>query len=126
MIGAIYLYTVGVSLGLFGLFLATKRIALFISANRAAGEFVRFEEQRSLDDTYYYAVIKFEAHDGKTYEFTGGAGHSHPCVAKKYTVLYPPNDPSKAMLYGFLNYWAAPLCFLLLSGGALLAAQRQH
>jgi len=126
MIAAIYLYTVGVSLGLFGLFLAYKRIALFISANRAVGEFVRFEEHRGVNNTYYYAVIKFEAQDGKTYEFVGGAGHSSPGEAKQYTVLYPPDNPSKAMLYGFLDYWAAPICFLILSGAAFFAAQRYH
>jgi hypothetical protein len=125
MIGAIYLYVVGGSLGLFGLILSYRRIALFITANRAVGEFVRFEES-GVSNTYYYAVIKFEAQDGKTYEFTGGAGHSTPGIAQKYIVLYPPNNPSKAMLYGLLNYWAAPICFLILSGAAFFAAQRYH
>lgn len=124
MIGVLYLYTVGVSLGLFGLFLASKRIALFISANRAVGEFVRFDQK----GRHFYATVKFEAANGNTYEFTGGAGRSpKPArAAKKYTVLYPPDNPSKAMLYGFLNYWAAPLCFLILSGAAFFAAQRYH
>lgn len=122
MIAIAYLTIVGGACGLFGLYLLSRRVALLLTGNRAAGEFVRFERRHR----HFYPVVKFEAHDGQTYEFVGGAGHSRqPPIARKYTVLYPPHAPTQAMLYGLLNYWAAPIAFLILSAGAIVAAVQQ-
>lgn len=125
MIGVIYLSTVSVVCGGFGLYQLWKRIGLFMNADRAVGEFVRWESQSRGATIYYYPVVRFEARDSKVYEFVAEVGSSSKSERKRYAILYPPDDPQAAMIHGFIDFWLNPLVFFTLAAGAAVAAMKQ-
>ncbi|MEZ0216760.1 MAG: DUF3592 domain-containing protein [Rariglobus sp.] len=117
-LGIIYLGVVGSVLGVMGLVIFYRRLSLFISGIRTTGLFVRWEK-RGLRRPYYYAVITFSAQDGRDYTVISGAGSSAMKQRRTYAVVYPEQRPEKAMVYSFIDYWAAPLGFFVLAGGAI-------
>lgn len=117
-LGMIYLSVLGSVLGVMGLVIFYRRLSLFISGIRTTGRFVRWET-RGLRKPYYYAVVNFSAQDGRDYTVVGGAGSSVMKQRGTYAVVYPERMPEKAMVYSFIDYWAAPLGFFILAGGAI-------
>jgi len=124
MLSVIYLTTVSSVCTGMGLYLLVKRIALFTTAYRATGYFVRWE-QRGLRRLYNYPVIRFQAHDGQEYEFVGEPGTSSKNRKEKYKVFYPPQNPSSAMIHSLMAYWLAPIVFFILAAGTGAAALKQ-
>jgi hypothetical protein len=117
-LGIIYLSVVGAVLGVTGLVIFYRRLRLFISGIRTTGLFVRWET-RGINKPYYYAVVTFSAQDGRDYTVVGGAGSRVMKQRASYAIMYPAQMPEKAMLYSFIDYWAAPLGFFILAGGAI-------
>jgi hypothetical protein len=129
MLGFIYLTSLSAVLGVMALVILYRRIALRFSGIITEGSFVRWEEsdysQNGLRQKLYSPVISFQARDGEVYEFVGGPATSSARQKKSYKVLYPAQDPQKAMNLSLLAYWAAPFAFFILSGAAAFAAVHQ-
>ena len=124
MLSVIYLTSVSVVCAGMVIYLLFKRIALFASAYRASGYFVRWE-QRGLKRMHNYPVVRFQAHDGQEYEFVGEPGTSSKREKKEYRIFYPPDNPKAAMIHSFMAYWLAPIVFFILAAGAGAAALQQ-
>jgi len=101
-----------------------KRISLLITAKRAVGYFVRWE-QRGLRKMHYYLVVRFHAQDGKEYEFVGEPSASSKRERKQYSIFYPADNPKAAMIHSFIAYWLSPLVFFILAAGSGFAALKQ-
>lgn len=107
-----------------GFVILWRRITLFFFGSRATGTFVRWET-RGIRGKYFHPVVSFTAHDGITYEFIGGPGHTRKKIKSSYSVLYPATNPEKAMTHCLISYWAAPPFFFILAAGAAVAALNQ-
>lgn len=68
----------------------------------------------------YYAVVSFDAQDGRSYDFQDSVGSSYPLYKRgqNVEVLYLPDDPQEAMIDRGLWNWA--LAAGLLGGGVLI------
>jgi hypothetical protein len=124
MLGTIYLAVVSVVCAVFGFVLLWRRIALFLSGGRTSGSFVRWHES-GLRRKSYAPVVRFVGRDGVEREFVGGPAATRVKERPYYPVIYPLQEPEKAMVYTFLAYWAAPLAFFILAAGAAVAAWQQ-
>lgn len=76
----------------------------------------------SIDDdgTSYAPIVRFKAHNGRTLEFQSGYYAYPPAyeLGQTVTVLYPADNPSKAILKGESNLLI--LIFAILGGVELL------
>jgi len=118
MISLVYLTLLSATAGGVGLVILWRRVRLFAQGERASGEFVRWQGNgRKL----FHPIVTFEAQDGKRYEFWG-PGSSSKARKKSYRVIYPPQQPEKAMVLSFWGFWAAPPVFLVFSAAAAVAA----
>lgn len=116
-----YLSAVSAILGGFAAYLVWRRMAFLLFAERADGQFVRWQRK----GRHNYPVVRFMSRDGQVCEFVGGIGSSSQPGYDRFKVLYPPGNPDKAMIANFLHFWGAPLCFLLMAGVAAYAAADQ-
>jgi hypothetical protein len=90
------------------------------SGYSAQGIVVDLVESSDDDGTSYAPVVRFTAHNGRTLEFQSGCYACPPTyeIGQTVTVLYPADDPSKAILKGENNLLI--LIFGILGGIELL------
>lgn len=96
-------------LGLLGLaaLLAASSRSFIAGAEAAEGTVVNLVASGSTDPTTYAPVVTFVAPGGARIEFTSSAGENPPRYARgqKVRVLYPPADPRRARIDGFMELW---------------------
>ena len=115
-----YMLAISFPLWGIGLYLLWLRISFLISSTKTEGKLSGWKETGTLGGglkSYWYPIVSYEASDGKTYEITGVAGSSRkPAyeMGHPFPVLYAPAHPEAGFVFTFLNYWAAPLAFMLL------------
>lgn len=119
--GFYYLSAMSVILGSLAAYLVWRRMALLLFAERADGQFVRWQR----NGRHNYPVVRFMTRDGKVCEFVGGIGSSNQPDYDRFKVLYPPGNPDKAMIANFLHFWGAPLVILFMAGVLAYAAADQ-
>jgi Protein of unknown function (DUF3592) len=89
---------------------------------RAPGEVIRLKEESSSGHYNYFPVVRFRAANNMTVQFKDEVG-SNPRsyrVGDKVTVLYLPDNLSKAMIdRGVLWNWAIPAIVFLFFGGVV-------
>ncbi len=115
--GKIYFILCSIGLLTLGTCLLIWRLRLFIYGTRTTGIVVDWEPRGRIAS--YHPVVEFTATDGLVYRVTSVAGYSRKTRTKKADqsssgVIYLAKEPSKALVYSFLHFWAAPLfCFLM-------------
>ena len=84
---------------------------------RAEATVVRLVKKQEPDKKpIYHPEFRFTASDGKAYTVESGMGSSSPdyVVGQKLSVVYDPDDPSKAVIESFWEIWVSPIALILL------------
>lgn len=115
----IYFAVVGGGMGIFGLVLLFRRLSLVATGTKTTGRFVDWEPRGRRVN--YHPIAEFTASDSSTHRVTGLGGFRRKpkTVQQTYQVIYPENDPSKALIYSILHFWGGPIFFLLSGAGCL-------
>jgi hypothetical protein len=103
--------------------------AFFIrNAIEATGSVVRLEERFNADtqSVEYAPVFGFVAKDGRSYTIPSQIATSPPefVVGDTVRVLYPRNNPQKARIASFWQFWFLPVVLALVSAahGCIVSA----
>jgi hypothetical protein len=112
-----YVFTlVGVGMLIGASFLYKNTSAFIHEATRAEGIVVDLLPSHSSNDTSYTyrPVVHFTDQSGETIEFASSVSSNPPSYEKgeKVDVLYRPEEPRNARIYGFFSLW----------GGAVIVA----
>lgn len=121
--------TVGLIAFIAGCVWGYQRYMLYRDGVDAEGMIVENTQSRSKDSdghtsVSYYPVVEFTAQGGSKHRFTGSTGSSVADyeTGAKVSVRYDPQNPSKAQITDFTQFWLGPLGvgifgFLFLVGG---------
>lgn len=107
-----YFFAMAVILGCIAAYLVWKRMAYLLHAERAEGQFVRWERR----GRHNFPVVRFTTRNGQACEFVGGMGSTSQPDYDRFKVLYLLDNPEKAMIGNFLHFWGAPLVLLFMAG----------
>ena len=121
--------TVGLVAFVAGCVWGYQRYVLYRDGVTAEGTVVENTRTRSKDSdgntsVSYYPIVEFTAQGGTRHRFTGSTGSSVADyeAGAKVSVRYDPQNPSKAQITDFTQFWLGPLGvgvfgFLFLAGG---------
>lgn len=118
-----YFLLVGVACLATAAWLFARRLSVSFAGARAVGKVVGFVSGEDDGSIYYQPKIEFHDDKGRVYTFVAGSGSTRrgPPIGTEVPVRYDPYSPGTAYVVSFLHMWAAPLAFVVLGLGALLA-----
>jgi hypothetical protein len=101
----------------------------------AQGKVIELVRKRNSDgDVTYRPIVEFLDANGTRHEFTGQVGSSPPrhSTGETVQILYPPSEPGRAIIDGFMDRYFLPMMFgglgtifALVGGGILFAYFRR-
>ena len=116
MVGPLIFMLVGLLFFFIGSGLTMRQRSLEQQGIEAQGVVVDLQENYDSDGSTYKPVVQFKTRDGQNVEFASSYSSSPPAydIGKSVTVVYPPENPSEAIIKGdgqFLH-----IIFMLLGG----------
>ena len=118
-----YFALVGIACLIAAAFLFVRRFGVALGGTRATGVVVDFVPSEDDGTVTYSPKVEFHDDQGRKHTFSSGAGGTQkkPPIGSEVMVRYASEAPDRAYIVSFLHMWAAPVAYLVLGVGALLA-----
>jgi hypothetical protein len=84
------------------------------TGGRAQGHIVDHKKRVGYDSTYFSPVFTFEDHNGIQYQITSDSEWKtpHPKIGTKVDIRYHLQNPERAFIYSFYQFWFGQLVLL--------------